>query len=138
MKDWRILLGVSLVAILEVAQPLEAKVMKVGIRDGYLKSMEYKDVWSAAKAIGVDRLEVEVTPELKCPNLYESDGSLHQIDSPASIDRLRRAFRKHRLSINAFTTVIPIKGDKTPEQVQQWVTAVARVAQQLKVPVIMM
>jgi sugar phosphate isomerase/epimerase len=138
MKDWRILLGVSLAAILELAQPLEAKVMKVGIRDGYLKSMEYEDVWSAAKAIGVDRLEIEVTPELKCPNLYESDGSLHQIDSSASIDRLRRAFRKHELSINAFTTVIPIKGDKTPEQVQQWVTAVARVAQQLKVPVIMM
>src|SRR5262245_2716520 len=138
MKSWRILIGVSLAAIVELAQPLEAKVMTVGIRDGYLKSMEYKDVWSAAKAIGVDRVEVEVNPELQCPNLYESDGSLHQIDSPASINRLKNAFRKHQHSITASTAVIARKADKTPEQIQQWVTAAARVAQQLKVPVIMM
>jgi sugar phosphate isomerase/epimerase len=138
MKDWRVLLQVSLAALV-LAQALQAKeVMKVGIRDGYLKSMEYKDVWSAAKAIGVNRLEIEVTPELKCPNLYEANGSLHQIDTPASIKRLKDAFRKHQLSINAFTTVIPIAGDKTPAQIQRWLTAVAKVAEQLKVPVIMM
>jgi len=138
MKSLKALLGLSL-ALLVLVQPLPAKeVMKVGIRDGYLKSMEYKDVWSAVEAIGVDRLEIEVTPELKCPNLYEADGSQHQIDNPASIDRLKAAIKRHKISINAFTTVIPLTGEKTPEQIQRWVTAVARVAQRLKVPVIMM
>jgi sugar phosphate isomerase/epimerase len=137
-KYSKALLG-SLLALLVLMQPAEAKeAMKVGIRDGYLKSMLYKDVWTAAKAIGVRRLEIEVTPELTCPNLYEADGSLHRIDEPAAVDRLRNAFKKHNLSINAFTTVIPLGGEKTPQQIQQWVTAVAQVAQHLKVPVIMM
>jgi sugar phosphate isomerase/epimerase len=138
MKDLKTLLSVGL-ALLVLVQPVQAKeLLKVGIRDGYLKSMQYKDVWTAAKAIGINRLEIEVTPELKCPNLYEADGTPHQINDSVSIDHLKNAIKKHKLSINAFTTVIPLSGEKTSEQIQQWVAAVARVAQQLKVPVIMM
>jgi len=137
-KHWKGFLGWSLALSLWM-QPVQARdPMKVGIRDGYLKSMEYKDVWTAAKAIGVGRIEVEVTPELKCPNLYEAGGSIHQIDDPASIDRLRKAIQQHKLTINAFTTVIPLAGEKSPQQIQEWVSQVAKVAQQLKVPVIMM
>jgi sugar phosphate isomerase/epimerase len=138
MKCLRALLSLFVVLSVSIGLLQAKEVMKVGIRDGYLKSMQYPDVWSAAKAIGVDRLEIEVTPELKCPNLYEANGSSYQIDSPASINRLKNTFKNYGLSISAFTTVIPLKGDKTPEQIQHWVTAVANVAQQLKVPVIMM
>jgi sugar phosphate isomerase/epimerase len=86
----------------------------------------------------VKRLEVVVTPELNCSNLYEADGSTHKIGDKASISRLKKTLKKQRISICAFTTVIPLSGEQTPTQVQQWVSAVAKVAQQLKVPVIMM
>lgn len=112
--------------------------MQVGIRDGYLKGMGYKDVWTAAKAIGVNRLEVVVTPELNCPNLYEADGGTHKIDDKASIGRLKKTLKKERISICAFTAVIPLSGEQTPTQIRQWISAVAKVAHQLKVPVIMM
>jgi sugar phosphate isomerase/epimerase len=138
MKDLKALLSTGLV-LLVLALPVQSKdLMKVGIRDGYLKSMQYQDVWTAARAIGVNRLEIEVTPELKCPNLYEAGGTLYHIDDPASVDHLKKTIKKQKLSINAFATVIPLSGEKTPQQIQQWVTAVAKVAQQLKVPVIMM
>lgn len=114
------------------------EVLPIGIRDGYLKSMEFKDVWTAAKAIGVDNLEVEVKPDLKCSNLYEADGSTHSIASQPEVERLRRALKRHKIKICAFTTVLPIAGDMTPAQVEQWVGSVAHVARRTKVPVIMM
>src|SRR5437667_1023334 len=118
-----LVLGLS-IAILRV----QAKeVMEVAIRDGYLKSMGYKDVWTAAKAIGVERVEVVVTPELSCPNLYEVDGRTHKIEDKASISRLKKTLKKERISISAFTTVIPLSGQQTPRQVQQWISGVAKV-----------
>ena len=137
MRRSKTLLGLVLILFVLIGG-LRAEGLKVGIRDGYLKNMHYKDVWHAAHAIGVSRLEVEVTPELLCPNLYESDGSEYKIDSATSINRLKDAFSKHELTINAFTTVIPMTGDKTPEKIRQWVATVARVARELKVSVIMM
>jgi len=134
----QILFGAALVFAMAVPTVQGKDVMHVGIRDGYLKSLEYKDVWAAAKAIGVNRLEVVVTPELNCSNLYEPDGSTHKIGDKASISRLKKTLKKQRISICAFTTVIPLSGEQTPTQVQQWVSAVDKVAQQLKVPVLMM
>ena len=69
----QILFGAALAFAMAVPTVQGKDVMHVGIRDGYLKSLEYKDVWAAAKAIGVNRLEVVVTPELNCSNLYEAD-----------------------------------------------------------------
>src|SRR5213083_369441 len=134
MISLQILFGAALAFAMAVPTVQGKDVMHVGIRDGYLKSLEYKDVWAAAKAI-VNRLEVVVTPELNCSNLYEPDGSTHKIGDKASISRLKKTLKKQRISICAFTTVIPLSGEQTPTQVQQWVSAVAKVAQQLKVPV---
>ncbi len=135
MKRTLIFSGVLLVLLL----PLHAKEgMRVGIRDGYLKSMGYKDVWSAAKAIGVERLELEVTPELRCPNLYEADGTTHSIADKTSVERLKKTLKVKKISVCAFTTVIPLAGPMTPPQVYQWVSSVAKVARQLRTPVIMM
>ena len=118
---------ISFPVLLLLLLPLHAKEgMRIGIRDGYLKNMGYKDVWSAAKAIGVDRLELEVTPELRCPNLYEADGTTHSIADKTSVERLTKTLKAKKISVCAFTTVIPLVGSMTPPQAHQWVSSVDR------------
>ena len=64
--------------------------------------------------------------------------STHKIGDKASISRLKKTLKKQRISICAFTTVIPLSGEQTQAELQQWVRAAAKAAQQLKVPVMMM
>jgi sugar phosphate isomerase/epimerase len=112
--------------------------LQIGIRDGYLKSMGYKDTWSAAKAIGVRAIEIDLNTDLSCKNLYEADGSGHSIANAAGIQKLKETLKSWKIEVSAFCTVIPIAGEMTPEQVQHWVAATAAGAKELKVPIIMM
>jgi sugar phosphate isomerase/epimerase len=123
--------------LLLASSAVAAAPLRVGIRDGYLKGMGRPDVWSAARDAGIDRLEVEVTPELECKNLHEADGSRHSLADQAGRDRLRRALAQHHMSISAFTTVIPLLGKLDPPAVQRWVDAVAAAAGPLGVKTIM-
>ena len=135
IRDVPAAVGLVLLLVLNVESRAP---LQIGIRDGYLKSMGYKDTWSAAKAIGIRAIEIDLNTDLSCKNLYEADSSGHSIANAAGIQKLKETLKSRKIEVSAFCTVIPIAGDMTPEQVQHWVAGTAAAAKELKVPIIMM
>lgn len=109
----------------------------VGIRDVYLRGLKKPDVWTAAKAIGVRRLEVVVDKDMACPGLFEGDQKPYRIDTAANRKKLMKSLADHGMAISCFCTGIRGKGGPAPGSVD-WIVRVAEAAGEMKVPVIMM
>jgi sugar phosphate isomerase/epimerase len=108
----------------------------VGIRDVYLAGLGQADVWSAARTIGVTRLEVLVDKRLTCPGLFEASGKPYRLDTPDSRRTLGKALADHGMSICALCA--DVRGKEGPQDGSvQWLTQVAEAASDLKVAVIM-
>lgn len=109
----------------------------VGIRDVYLRGLGEPDVWTAAKAIGVKRLEVVVDKDMACPGLFEGNGTPYRVDTTENRKKLMAALAKHGVSVSCFCAVVGGKGAPSQSQIE-WITRVAEAAGEMKVPVIMM
>ena len=102
-------LGLASVAVAErpVTQPAPPQEWAVTIRDPYLRGLGADDVWSAAKSVGISRLEVVLDENLACPHLFEKEpgengGPVYRIDTPAAREKLNRKLKREGIS-NAFT-----------------------------------
>lgn len=125
-------------AMATAAEPMYPKLTwDVGIRECYLKGLEQPDVWTAARAIGVRRLEVVVDKSLACPHLFEGNESPYKVATPEDRAKLAAALKKHDIEISCFCCVVGGKNGPDMDQVA-WITKVAEAAGELKVPVIMM
>ena len=114
-----------------------AMAMQVGIRDGYLAGLDADSVWAAAEKVGVKRLEVEVSPEFECRNLFEGDDRPYRIDTAENRRKLVEAARKHGCEIVAFCAVVRIVKDTPDEPQAEWLAKVAEAAADMNVPIIM-
>lgn len=130
-------IGVSATSAVAVEKLYDKLNWDVGIRDVYLRGLEEPDVWSAAKAIGVKRLEVVVDKNLACPGLFEGKAKPYRIDTAENRKKLQDALDKHDTSISCFCSVIRGKDGPAPDQVD-WMIRVTEAAGQMKVPLIMM
>ncbi len=109
----------------------------VGIRECYLRGIGASDVWSAAKAIGVTRLELVVDGKLACPEMFEGGKKPYGIETAEDRKALLKACQEHGVSIAAFCAVVG-GGKKGPDSLAvQWLTRIAEAAGEMKVPVIM-
>jgi len=140
----RLMIGALLAAVCvgasqaDAAEPLYNNLKwDVGIREVYLPGLKQPDVWTAAKAIGVRRLEVVVDKDLACPRLYEGRAKPYRIDTPANRKKLSHALKKHGIEISCFCAVIGGKDAPNDGHVE-WITRATEAAAEMKVPVIMM
>jgi sugar phosphate isomerase/epimerase len=139
MQARRILiLGFALSAALSATSlPAALAPWDVGIRDGYLRGIGHDDVWSAARAIGVDKLEVSVNRRLRCPRLFEAGGAPYRVDTPAARDELKARLAEEKIDIAAFCAGHNFDGGRTDEEALEWLEQIAEAAKDLGVPVIM-
>ncbi|MBN1344887.1 MAG: sugar phosphate isomerase/epimerase [Phycisphaerae bacterium] len=125
----------GLASLASAAEPMYPKLKwDVGIRDVYLGGLKKPDVWTAAKAIGVRRLECVVDKELSCPGLFEGGEQPYRIDTPESRSKLMKALKDHDMSISCLCAVI-----SAPDADHvKWITRVVEACSEMKVPVVMM
>lgn len=135
----KMLVGVFCVAAL-LAAPLagaaEAK-WDVGIRDGYLKGIGEADIWSAAKAIGVNLIEVQPDKKLSVKNVFEADGSPYSIATPEDRAKLKARLDEKGIKICAFCAGHNYDMKRTDEEALEWLAQIAEAAKDMGVPVIM-
>jgi len=101
----------------------------VGIRDSYLKGIGSPDVWSAADAIGVSLIEVQINPKMKCQQLFEGDDTPYSVGTPDEREELKAKLAEKKKSICAFCCGY--------EEEVKWMEAAAEAARDLGVPIIM-
>ncbi len=109
----------------------------VGCRDGYLSGLGEADIWSAAEAVGIKRLEVAVREDMSCPNLFENERRPYRIDTPQVRAQLAKKLAERSQSIAAFTTVVKFGRDAEQARTVAWVARVAEAAREMNVPVVM-
>lgn len=122
------LLFVSLMAGIVVAGPpatasAPVRQWAVSICDSYLRGIGAEDTWSAAKAVGLSRVEVGVDANLACPNLFEKTGAPYRIDTPEARAALREKLSKAGMTIGCFVMItrldLPGKDDETLARIER-------------------
>ncbi len=108
----------------------------VGVRDVYLGGLGQADIWSAAKVIGVSRLEVLVDRQLACAGLFEGGAHPYRIDTPENRQTLQKAFGDHGLIVSCLCAGVGGQ-DGPAEGSVGWLERVMEAAAALKVEVIM-
>jgi sugar phosphate isomerase/epimerase len=119
-----------------VAGAAEAK-WDVGIRDSYLKGIGSPDVWSAADAIGVSQIEVNVNGKMKCLQLFENDIAPYSLETPDERKELKAKLAEKKKAICAFCAGYNFGKSASDEEGIKWLGQVAEAARDLGVPVIM-
>jgi len=110
--------------------------MRVAIRDQNLGGLEAESVWAAAKELNTPLLEVIITQEMTCPELFVGKERPYRIDTPENRQKLLIAAKKNGCEIIAFCASVRLNKDNTSNLV--WIEKVAKAASEMKVPVIMM
>ena len=77
------------------------KPWRVACRDAHLKATAQLDCWAALKFMGIDGVEVDVTPELLCPALYHAEKK-YSLATAAGIKELTDDLAAHGVTITAF------------------------------------
>lgn len=128
-------LGLASVAVAErpVAQPASPQEWAVTIRDPYLRGLGVDDVWSAAKSVGISRLEVVLDENLACPHLFEKEpgengGPVYRIDTPAAREKLNRKLKQEGMSIGCFALGVRLSSPEDEAKALEWVSRAAEAA----------
>ena len=109
----------------------------VGIRDSYLRGIGSPDVWSAADAIGVSQIEVQVNPKMKCQQLFEGEEAPYSVGTPDERKELRAKLAEKKKTICAFCAPYNYGKSESDEEGIKWMGQLAEAARDLGVPVIM-
>lgn len=118
------------------SKPLSAQRMAdevVACRDTLLKAAKQPDSWSAMKELGVTGAEVEVNPELGCPNL-EHPQKKYSLATPSAVTTLKDDLSRNELVITAF--LMHNRFDERLAEELQWTKKLVAAAVSLEVPVI--
>ncbi len=110
----------------------------VSVCDGYLRGIGADDIWSAARAIGISRIEAGVKPDLSCPNLFEKDGSPYRLDTPAARTVLRTKLAKEGFTIGCLCLGIKLSADGPDDAALEWVRRAAEAAPEIGCRTIML
>jgi cyclophilin family peptidyl-prolyl cis-trans isomerase/sugar phosphate isomerase/epimerase len=111
--------------------------MHVGIRDGYLAGLGVESIWAAARRVSLTRLEVAVSPELTCKNLFDGKAKPYRVDTRQNRSKLCKAMQKHGCQIVAFCAVVKLRKDKAANDRQaEYLAELAEAAADMKVPVV--
>ncbi len=100
----------------------------VACRDYHLAHVS-PNIWDAMKQIGATGVEVQVRMDMTCPYLY--GGKEFSLNSPASLDTLRKDLDKNNFHISAL--MMANRFDERPEQEVEWVTKVVNVCKALDI-----
>ena len=116
-----------------------SKPLVVACRDTLLKAAKPAggvDSWSAMKELGVTGVEVEVSPELGCPNLESANGGQkkYSLATPAGIATLKDDLGKNGLVVTAF--LMHNRLDERLAEELEWTKKLVDAAVSLEVPVI--
>jgi sugar phosphate isomerase/epimerase len=116
-----------------------SKPLVVACRDTLLKAAKSAgggDSWPAMKELGVTGVEVEVNPELGCPNLESADGGQkkYSLATPSGIATLKDDLSKNGLVITAF--LMHNQLDERLAEELEWTKKLVAAAVSLDVPII--
>jgi len=132
-----LMVAIGGLAVLGMVVPALAET-RVGIRDGYLSGLEAESIWAAAKAVNIPALEVAVSDDLTCGNLFEGKEKPYRIDTPENRTKLLEAAKKNGCEVIGFCAVVALPKDGGDDARVEWIGKVARAAAEMKVPVVYM
>lgn len=115
---------------LQTAAAAEAPRILLSARDVMLKQTGKADVWSAARSIGADGVEVLIGEDLSFPSLFHAQKK-YTGASQAGIDELKADAQSAGFRITALC--MSNRFDLRPEMEIEWCTKAAQVAQALGV-----
>jgi len=119
-----------------VADAAETK-WDVGCRDTHLRGVGAPDVWSAADAIGVSQIEVNVNGKMKCTQLFEDSAAPYSLGTPEERKELKAKLAEKKKTICAFCAGYSYGKNPSDEEGIKWLGQVAEAARDLGVPVVM-
>ena len=125
-----------LAALAPAAEPAKGK-WDVGIRDGYLAGIGETSTWAAARAIGVNQIEVAPNKKLECPNLADETGTRYTIATPEGRKELMQKLAAEKMAICAFCVGHNFDQGKGDDEAIATLTSVAEAAKEMGVPMIM-
>lgn len=115
------------------AEPAKTWNPPIAVRDRHLGAAGEKDCWAAARALGVDGLEVLVDDELRLPGLFQPEKS-YSISGERSIEELAAALERARVKITAFC--LSNRFDERPDLEARLTVSTVRAAKALGVPAV--
>lgn len=121
-----------------VTRPAPARQWAVSICDGYLSGIGADDVWSAAKSVGLSRIEVNVNPQLACPHLFEKGTTPYRIDTPEARATLRKKLSQEGVSIGCLCMPTKLALRSTDDEVLRRIERAAEAAPELGCRTIML
>jgi sugar phosphate isomerase/epimerase len=119
-------------------KPAPARQWAVSICDGYLRGIGADDIWTAARSVGLSRIEAGVDANLACPNLFEKGGSPYRIDTPEARAVLRKKLAQERMSIGCLCMVTKLDLRGRDDDVLQRIARAAEAAPELGCRTIML
>jgi len=120
-------------AIAAESVPGKKPVWPLAMREVMLRHLKPTNIWSAAKQMGLEGMEVSITEKLELPHLVHPDGPYTAADI-AGLNRLRKDMESAGVRITAFCMFNRFA--ERPEMEADWCGRVARVAKALGVPAI--
>jgi sugar phosphate isomerase/epimerase len=102
-------------------QPAETRQWTVSICSSYLRGIGEDTIWSAAKSVGITRLECPLDKELGCPYLFEKEGTPYRIDTAENREKLRAKLAAEGVSIGCFVTIIKLSEPEDEAKALDWV-----------------
>ena len=118
----------AVTARVDAQQAAPERQWRISICDGYLRGLDAEDIWSAAKSVGLSRLEVYPDRKLACPNLYEKDGAPYRLDTPEARAKLRAKLEAEKMTIGCLSLPVPLAPDQGDDEMLAWVRAAAEAA----------
>ncbi len=115
----------------EPASTRPARQWAVSICDGYLGGIGADDVWSAAKSVGLSRIEVGVDAHLACPRLFEKGAAPYRIDTPEARAALRKKLSQEGMSIGCLCMVTKLDLRGRDDEILQRIERAAEAAPEL-------
>jgi sugar phosphate isomerase/epimerase len=106
---------------------------QVGCRDVHLTLAGRDDCWAAMKELGAESSEVEVTPDLACPNLFHPSRK-YSLGSNDAVRTLKDDLAASGCRITAF--MMANRLDERLEEEIEWTARLVKAANQLGVGVI--
>lgn len=102
----------------------------VACRDSHLKILRQPDTWSALKELGANGVEVVVSEDLQCPNLFHPEKK-YNVATTDGIRVLKEELEAHGIRITAFC--MNNRLDERLERELAWAQQLVAVAQQMDV-----
>ncbi|MGB9624144.1 MAG: sugar phosphate isomerase/epimerase family protein [Phycisphaerae bacterium] len=114
-----------------MTQTAPARQWAVSICDGYLSGIGADDVWSAAKTVGLSRIEVGVNARLACPHLFEKGATPYRIDTPEARAVLRKKLSQEGMSIGCLCIVTKLDLHGRDDEILERIRRAAEAAPEL-------